>query len=47
MIMIQDLLFRTGCETAIILLRNLAIRQMDTLAGINLSEVSAFPGGDI
>ena len=31
----------------LILLRNLAIRQMDTLASINLSAVSALPGGDI
>ena len=31
----------------LILLRNLAIRQMDTLANINLSAVSALPGGDI
>ena len=31
----------------LILLRNLAIRQMDTLASINLSEVSALPGGDM
>ena len=30
----------------LILLRNLAIRQMDTLASINLSVVSALPGGD-
>ena len=30
-----------------ILLRNLAIRQMDTLASINLSAVSALPEGDI
>ena len=29
----------------LILLRNLAIRQMDTLASINLSAVSALPGG--
>ena len=28
----------------LILLRNLAIRQMDTLASINLSAVSALPG---
>ena len=31
----------------LILLRNLAIRQMDTLASINLSAVSALPGGDM
>ena len=31
----------------LILLRNLAIRQMDTLANINLSAVSALPGGDM
>ena len=31
----------------LILLRNLAIRQMDTLASINLSAVSALPEGDI
>ena len=31
----------------LILLRNLAIRQMDTLASINLSAVSALPRGDI
>ena len=31
----------------LILLRNLAIRQMDTLVSINLSAVSALPGGDI
>ena len=30
-----------------LLLRNLAIRQMDTLASINLSAVSALPEGDI
>ena len=30
----------------LILLRNLAIRQMDTLVSINLSAVSALPGGD-
>lgn len=29
----------------LILLRNLAIRQMDTLVSINLSAVSALPGG--
>ena len=31
----------------LVLLRNLAIKQMDTLASINLSAVSALPGGDI
>ena len=31
----------------LILLRNLAIRQMDTLASINLSAVSALPGNDV
>lgn len=31
----------------LILLRNLAIRQMDTLASINLSAVSTLPGGDM
>ena len=31
----------------LILLRNLAIRQMDTLASINLSVVSALPRGDM
>ena len=31
----------------LILLRNLAIRQMDTLASINLSAVSALTEGDI
>ena len=31
----------------LILLRNLAIKQMDTLASINLSAVSALPGGDM
>ena len=31
----------------LILLRNLAISQMDTLASINLSAVSALPGGDM
>ena len=31
----------------LILLRNLAIKQMDTLASINLSAVSVLPGGDI
>lgn len=31
----------------LILLRNLAIRQMDTLVSINLSAVSALPGGDM
>ena len=31
----------------LILLRNLAIRQMNTLASINLSAVSALPGGDM
>ena len=31
----------------LILLRNLAIRQMDTLVSINLSAVSAFPEGDM
>ena len=31
----------------LILLRNLVIRQMDTLASINLSAVSTLPGGDI
>ena len=30
-----------------LLLRNLAIRQMDTLVSINLSAVSALPGGDM
>lgn len=30
-----------------LLLRNLAIKQMDTLASINLSAVSALPGGDM
>ena len=30
----------------LILLRNLAIRQMDTLVSINLSAVSELPGGD-
>ena len=30
----------------LILLRSLAIKQMDTLARINLSAVSALPGGD-
>ena len=29
------------------LLRNLAIRQMDTLVSINLSAVSTLPGGDM
>ena len=31
----------------LILLRNLAIRQMDTLVSINLSAVSALPRGDM
>ena len=31
----------------LILLRNLAIRQMDTLVSINLSAVSALPGDDM
>lgn len=31
----------------LVLLRNLAIKQMDTLASINLTAVSALPGGDI
>ena len=31
----------------LVLLRNLAINQMDTLANINLSAVSALPGGDM
>lgn len=31
----------------LILLRSLAIKQMDTLAMINLSAVSALPGGDM
>ena len=31
----------------LILLRNLAIKQMDTLASINLSAVSVLPGGDM
>lgn len=31
----------------LILLRNLAIKQMDTLSSINLSMVSALPGGDM
>ena len=31
----------------LVLLRNLAINQMDTLASINLSAVSALPGGDM
>ena len=31
----------------LILLRNLAIKQMDTLSSINLSEVSTLPGGDM
>ena len=31
----------------LVLLRNLAIKQMDTLASINLSAISALPGGDI
>ena len=31
----------------LILLRNLAIRQMDTLVSINLSAVSALTGGDM
>ena len=31
----------------LILLRNLAIKQMDTLSSINLSAVSALPGGDM
>ena len=31
----------------LILLRNLAIRQMDTLVSINLSAVSTLPGGDM
>ncbi len=31
----------------LILLRSLAIKQMDTLARINLSAVSALPGGDM
>lgn len=30
-----------------LLLRNLAIKQMDTLASINLSAVSELPGGDM
>ena len=30
-----------------LLLRNLAIRQMDTLVSINLSAVSALPEGDM
>ena len=30
-----------------ILLRNLAIRQMDTLSSINLSAVYTLPGGDM
>lgn len=30
-----------------LLLRNLAIKQMDTLASINLSAVSVLPGGDM
>ena len=31
----------------LILLRNLAIKQMDTLSSINLSAVSTLPGGDM
>ena len=31
----------------LVLLRNLAIKQMDTLASINLSAVSVLPGGDM
>ena len=31
----------------LILIRNLAIRQMDTLVSINLSAVSALPEGDM
>ena len=31
----------------LILLRNLAIKQMDTLSSINLSMVSALPGDDM
>ena len=31
----------------LVLLRNLAIKQMDTLASINLSAVTALPGGDM
>jgi hypothetical protein len=31
----------------LVLLRNLAIKQMDTLASINLSAVSALPGSDM
>lgn len=31
----------------LILLRNLAIRQMDTLVSINLSAFSALPGGNM
>mgnify|MGYP000418013358 FL=1 len=31
----------------LILLRNLAIRQMDTLVSINLSAVSVLPRGDM
>ena len=31
----------------LVLLRNLAIKQMDTLASINLSAVSTLPGGDM
>ena len=38
---------RKSQSERLILLRNLAIRQMDTLAGINLSAVSALPGGDM
>lgn len=30
-----------------LLLRNLAIKQMDTLVSVNLSAVSALPGGDM
>ena len=31
----------------LVLLRNLVIKQMGTLANINLSAVSALPGGDM
>lgn len=38
---------RKSQSERLVLLRNLAIKQMDTLASINLSAVSALPVGDM
>ena len=38
---------RKSQSERLVLLRNLAIKQMDTLASINLSAVSALPGGNM